>query len=58
MQRPSEDQAWQIPPKDALPILPVPCLSTPLDAQDTSYLAESAKTSNLRIVSSLMPYAP
>lgn len=43
--RPSSAKLWQIPQPAALPIIPFfPERDVPLDAQDTSYLADSANT--------------
>lgn len=41
--RPSSAKLWQIPHPAALPILPLLCWrEVPLEAQETSYLADSA----------------
>ena len=51
-QRPSAEKAWQMPGALALPMLPaLPCRSTPLEVQATSYLALSAKIVSFCIIS-------
>ena len=48
IQRPSSAKLWHIPLPSALPISPFLCdREVPLDAQDTSYLADSANIFNL-----------
>ena len=45
--RPSSAKLWQIPHPAALPIAPLLCeREVPLEAQDTSYFADSAKIFN------------
>ena len=44
MHLPSELKLWQIPPAEVFPIpVPSPIRSTPLEEQDTSYLAASER---------------
>ena len=57
MQRPSSAKLWHIPQPVALPIPEeVLRLDVPLEAQDTSYLADSASIFNFSKTASFMLY--
>ncbi len=58
MHRPSSEKLWQIPHPAALPIVPFLLdREVPLEAQDTSYRADSANTFSLSNTLSSIPTA-
>jgi hypothetical protein len=57
MQRPSEDQVWQMPALQALPSPPLgACRLEPLDEQDTSYLAAAERMFSFSRMSIILPF--
>ena len=55
IQRPSSEKLWQMPQPDALPIPPdLFGREVPLDAQDTSYFADSVSIFNLFRIASFI----